>query len=72
MKSRQESEFEPKTFQDHQKFKNFEKCENSYELHFPFNFSTFKMHFRSADAANHFDAQPREVKRVTRRAYIVV
>ena len=35
------------------------------------NFSTLKINFRSADAANHFDARPREVSRVTRRAYIL-
>ena len=39
-------------------------------MHFPVNFLTLKMNFRSADAANHFGARPREVSRVTRRAYI--
>ena len=32
------------------------------------NFSTLNMHFRSADAANHLNARPREIV-LTRRAY---
>ena len=58
------------TCQGHQKLKNLEKWKNSHEMHFPVNFLTLKINFRSADAANHFSTRPREVKKVTRRAYI--
>ena len=56
--------------QNHRKFKKLENREKQPKNEGKFNFSMFKMHFRSADAANHLNAGPRAEIRVTRRAYI--
>ena len=39
-------------------------------MHSPVNFWTFKINFRSADAANHVNRDAHFILEVTRRAYI--
>ena len=69
-KSRQELNSEAENLPDHQKLKNSEKFENSHKMHSPVNFSTFKINFRSADAANHMNRDPGGEIGMTRRAYL--
>ena len=60
----------PKMIENHQKLRNLEKHEISHESHSPVDFLTFKINFRSADAANHVNRDPGREILVTRRAYI--
>ena len=53
-----------------EKMKNIEKHEKRQETAGFINFSTLKINFRSADAANHVNRDPEEILEVTRRAYI--
>ena len=59
-----------KIMKNHEKMRNLEKHENSHESHSPVDFSTQNIDFRSADAANHVNRDPRGEILVTRRAYI--
>ena len=58
------------TSQNHEKLRNIEKHEKHQETSCMTEFSTFKMNFRSADAANHVNRDPGGSLGVTRRAYI--
>ena len=56
--------------QNHAKFRKLENTEKQPKTAGVIDFSMLKMHFRSADAANHLNARPQDKIRVTRRAYI--
>ena len=56
--------------QNHRKFKKLENSEKQQKTEGFINFSTLKMNFRSADAANPVNRDPRYIILVTRRAYI--
>ena len=59
-----------KAIQNHEKLRNLQKHEKHQETIGFINFSTFKINFRSADAANHVNRDARQIPGVTRRAYI--
>ena len=59
-----------KTFQNQEKLRNIEKHEKHQETSCMTEFSTLKMNFRSADAANHVNRDAQHIPEVTRRAYI--
>ena len=46
------------TSQNYEKLRNIEKHEKHQETSCMIDFSTFKMNFRSADAANHVNRDP--------------
>ena len=56
--------------QNYRKFEKFENREKQRKTAGKHEFCMFKIHFRSADAANHLNARRRIDNRVTRRAYI--
>ena len=56
--------------QNEPKLKKLENSEKQPKNAGFINFSTFKMNFRSADAANHVNRDPVGSLGVTRRAYI--
>ena len=56
--------------QNHLKLKKLENQEKQPKTSGFIDFSTLKINFRSADAANHVNRDPRGVLGVTRRAYI--
>ena len=59
-----------KASQKHRKFEKLEKAEKHQETSCMTEFSTLKMNFRSADAANHVNRDAQHIPEVTRRAYI--
>ena len=59
-----ETTLKPCKIQKSRKYRNLPKTSGFID------FSMFKMHFRSADAANHLNARTQVKIRVTRRAYI--
>ena len=56
--------------QNHPKFKKLENSEKQQKTEGFIIFSTLKMNFRSADAANHVNRDPGGGLGLTRRAYI--
>ena len=56
--------------QNYEKLRNIEKHEKHQETSCMTEFSTLKMNFRSADAANHVNRDAQHIPEVTRRAYI--
>ena len=60
-----------KPSQNHPKLRKSENREKQPKTAGNDDFSMFKIHFRSADAANHLNARPRGPReiRMTRRAY---
>ena len=63
-----ESKFLVKPCQNHPKLRKWENQEKQPKTWGFINFAPSNMHFRSADAANHLNARPREIV-LTRRAY---
>ena len=66
-----EPNFTMKRSQNHPKLRKWENREKHAKTSGFINFSMFKIHFRSADAANHLNARPRGPReiRMIRRAY---
>ena len=59
-----------KPSQNHRKLRKSENREKQRKTAGNIDFLMFKIHFRSADAANHLNARPQAEIGVTRRAYI--
>ena len=53
-----ESNFIVRSLENHRKFEKFQNREKQGKNEGNINFSMFKMHFRSADAANHLKCAP--------------
>ena len=68
-KSRQGIEIYGETFSKSSKLEKFKKSRKTAETSGFINFAPSNMHFRSADAANHLNARPRDKIRVTRSIY---
>ena len=62
-----ESKFIARTSQNPEKLENLEKQPKTLGF---IDFSTLKINFRSADAANHVNRDAQHIPEVTRRAYI--
>ena len=56
--------------QNYEQLRNIEKHEKHQETSYMTEFSTLKMNFRFADAANHVNRDAQHILEVTRRAYI--
>ena len=56
--------------QNHEKSEKLENSEKQPKTSGSIDFSTLKINFRSADAANHVNRDPGGILGVTRRAYI--
>ena len=69
-KSSQEIEIDSQRISESRKIRKIRKLRKQPKTSGFIDFSTLKMNFRSADAANHVNRDPGGILGVTRRAYI--